>query len=54
MQVFSSEDVKAILDHRKSFDAYGGVYNSDLFGSPMRRLKFCETAINIVDQGVDC
>jgi hypothetical protein len=53
MQVFSIEDVKAILDHHKNFDAYGGVYNSDLFGSPMRRLKFCETAINIVDHGVD-
>jgi hypothetical protein len=25
MQVFSIEDVKAILDHRKSLDAYGGV-----------------------------
>jgi hypothetical protein len=53
MQVFSIEDVKAILDHRKRFDAYGAVYDSDLFGSPMRRLKFCETANNIFDHGVD-
>lgn len=53
MQVFSVEDVKASLDYRKSSDAYGAVYDSDLFGSPMRRLKFCETAINIFDHGVD-
>ena len=53
MQIYSIEDVKAILDDRKSFDAYGGLYNSDILWKSSETPKFCETAINIVDHGVD-
>jgi hypothetical protein len=50
-QEFSLEDVRAIIDHRKIFNVYGCVCYWDIFGNPIRRLKFCETAINLFGGG---
>jgi hypothetical protein len=46
-QAFSSEDVTAIVKREKTFRVYGYVHYGDIFGNPLRRLKFCETVLNI-------
>jgi hypothetical protein len=46
-QEFSIEDVKAIVSRKKPFHVYGYVCYGDVFGNPLRRLKFCETVLNI-------
>ena len=48
-QIRDITDVKAILDHQKEFHAYGYICYGDLFGNPLKRLKFCETALNIFE-----
>jgi hypothetical protein len=42
-------DVQAVIDHQKEFNAYGYICYGDLFGNPLKRLKFCETALNLFD-----
>jgi hypothetical protein len=42
----SIPDVDAILDRRKHLWVYGFICYYDLFGSPLRRMKFCEMALN--------
>ncbi len=46
-QEFSLEDVKAIVNREKLFCAYGYICYGDTLGNPLRRLKFCETVLNI-------
>jgi len=40
-------DVQAVIDRAKILNAYGYICYGDLFGNPLRRLKFCETALNL-------
>ena len=47
-QGFSLEDVGAIVNREKMFCAYGYICYGDIFGNPLRRLKFCETVLNII------
>jgi hypothetical protein len=51
-QQFSLDDVEAIIDQKKMFSVYGYVCYGDLFGSPLKRLKFCEFALNIGDNWI--
>ena len=44
---FSPEDVRAIINREKLFCAYGYICYGDILGNPLRRLKFCETVLNI-------
>jgi hypothetical protein len=44
---FSLDDVDAIMERRKILNVYGCVCYGDIFGNPIRRLKFCETAMNL-------
>jgi hypothetical protein len=46
---FSLEDVRAIINREKGLYAYGFICYYDLFGSPLRRFKFCEYALNFTD-----
>jgi hypothetical protein len=46
-QQFSPEDVRAIVNREKPFNAYGYICYGDMFNHPLRRLKFCETVLNI-------
>lgn len=43
------KDVRAIIDRQATLSVYGFICYGDLFGSPLRRLKFCETALNLFD-----
>jgi hypothetical protein len=47
-QEFSLEDVEAIINRGKVFCAYGYICYGDIFGNTLRRLKFCETVLNII------
>jgi uncharacterized membrane protein YciS (DUF1049 family) len=47
-QMFSAEDVEAIVNRQKVFCAYGYICYGDIFGNTFRRLKFCETVLNII------
>jgi len=47
-QMFSLEDVGAIVRREKVFCAYGYICYGDIFGNTLRRLKFCETVLNII------
>ena len=51
-QQFSLDDVGAIIDRKKMLSVYGYVCYRDLFGSPLKRLKFCEFALNIGDNWI--
>jgi hypothetical protein len=42
----SLQDVDAIVNRRKHLWVYGFICYYDLFGSPLRRMKFCEMALN--------
>jgi hypothetical protein len=53
-QEFSPEDVKAIVNREKWFRAYGYICYGDILGNPFRRLKFCETVLNIFGGEVIC
>jgi hypothetical protein len=53
-QEFSMEDVKAIISREKPFHVYGYVCYGDIFGNPLRRLKFCETVLNIFGNEAIC
>lgn len=44
---FSLDDVEAIMSSRKILNVYGCICYWDIFGNPVRRLKFCETAIKL-------
>jgi hypothetical protein len=46
---FSDEDVTAIINREKRLHAYGFISYYDLFGSPIKRFKFCELALNFQD-----
>jgi hypothetical protein len=46
-QEFSLDDVEAIVNREKLFCAYGYICYGDIFGNTLRRLKFCETVLNI-------
>ena len=48
-QQLAIENVKAVVDRHKMLSVYGYICYGDLFGSPLRRLKFCETALNLFD-----
>jgi hypothetical protein len=48
-QEFSAEDVKMILSRDKMLTVYGYIAYRDIFGNPLRRMKFCETALNLFD-----
>lgn len=52
-QHLSIDDVQAIMDRQKTLTAYGYVSYSDIFGNPLRRFKFCETALNFGDGWID-
>jgi hypothetical protein len=41
------EDAQAVVEQRKPFWVYGYVCYGDIFGSPIRRLKFCQRLLNI-------
>jgi hypothetical protein len=47
-QEFSVEDARAIVRGEKTFRVYGYVCYGDIFGNPLKRLKFCETVLNIL------
>ena len=49
---FSPEDIQAIIARKKTLWAYGFICYYDLFGSPLRRMKFCEMALNFWSGGV--
>jgi hypothetical protein len=52
-QEFSLDDAKAIIKREKVFNAYGYICYGDIFGHHLRRLKFCETVLNIFEgQGI--
>ena len=51
-QQFSLDDVQAIVSRRKVLRAYGYVLYDDLFGSPIKRLKFCELVLNFSSGGI--
>jgi hypothetical protein len=53
-QEFSMEDVKAIVNREKTFCMYGYICYGDIFGNPLRRLKFCETVLNIFGDEAIC
>jgi hypothetical protein len=52
-QGFSLDDVKAILDREKMLSVYGYVCYGDIFGNPLKRLKFGEFALNIGDPWIE-
>ena len=47
-QEFSVEDARAIVRGEKAFRVYGYVCYGDIFGNPLKRLKFCEAVLNIL------
>jgi hypothetical protein len=51
---FSPEDIRAIISREKTFNAYGYICYGDLFNHPLRRLKFCETVLNVFGDGQIC
>jgi hypothetical protein len=51
-QSLSDEDVQAIIQRRKELRAYGYILYGDLFGNPVKRLKFCEVALNFWTGGI--
>ena len=53
-QAFSAEEIRAIVSREKPFHAYGYICYGDIFGSPLRRFKFCETVLNIFDGETIC
>lgn len=52
-QEFSLDEVEAIIDNRKTLNAYGYVCYSDIFGNPLQRFKFFATALNLSDTWID-
>lgn len=52
-QGFSLEDIEAILNHKKLLSVYGYVCYGDIFGNPLKRLKFGEFALNIGDNWIE-
>ena len=48
-QMFSDEDVEAMMKREKTLHAYGYICYGDIFGNPLRRIKFCETVLNIFE-----
>jgi hypothetical protein len=53
-QEFAMEDVGAIVKREKQFHAYGYVCYGDIFGNPIRRLKFCQTVLNVYGGELIC
>jgi hypothetical protein len=52
-QELSPGDVEDIIERRKLLTAYGYVCYGDIFGNPLRRFKFCETALNVTNAWID-
>lgn len=52
-QGFSFDDVQAILDRTKMLSVYGYVCYGDIFGNPLKRLKFGEFALNIGENYIE-
>ncbi len=50
-QRFADEDVQAMIRHEKFLIAYGQVMYRDIFGSPLRHMKFCQMLLEISDDG---
>jgi hypothetical protein len=48
-QQLSADDVADIIDRKKILRVYGYVAYGDIFGNPLRRMKFCETAMNFIE-----
>ena len=46
------EDVREIISRKKHLWVYGFICYYDLFGSPLRRMKFCEVALNFWSGGI--
>ena len=46
-QQLTLEDAQSVISHQKELNVYGYVCYADIFGNPLRRLKFCETALNL-------
>jgi hypothetical protein len=44
---FSVDDATAVMEHKKLLTVYGYICYGDIFGNPLRRLKFCEVLLNI-------
>ena len=44
---FSVDDARAVSEQNKSFTVYGYICYGDMFGNPLRRMKFCEVLLNI-------
>ncbi len=42
-------DVEAIVDREKTLRAYGLICYGDIFNNPLKRLKFCELALNLYE-----
>ena len=42
-------NIAAIIRGHVTLHVYGYICYGDLFGSPLRRFKFCQTAINVVE-----
>jgi len=53
-QMLSDEDVEAIIQRKKTLHAYGYICYGDIFGNPLRQLKFCETVLNIFGGEMIC
>jgi len=47
--MLSEQDIEAIMGQRAFLVAYGYVCYGDIFGNPLRRFKFCETALNVFE-----
>lgn len=52
-QGFEIVDIEAILSRQKTLSVYGYVCYGDIFGSPLKKLKFGEFALNIGDNWIE-
>jgi hypothetical protein len=51
---FSLEEAQAIIKREKTFRVYGYVCYGDIFGNPLKRMKFCETVLNVFGGEMVC
>jgi len=53
-QHFSEEVAQAVVRRERPFSVYGYICYGDIFGSPLRRLKFCEAVLNVFGGDTVC
>jgi len=53
-QQFSDEVARAVVRGEKFFTVYGYVCYGDIFGSSLKRMKFCETVLNVFGGDAIC